>query len=313
MTSINFLNPLNSTKLIGMDHYFNEMINLYNSKKFPKVLLLSGKKGLGKFTLVIHFLNYIFTLKEKNPYKLESKTININSIFYNQLLNSTNQDVLLIKAEENKNIKIDDIRNLKSIISRSSLSDNPRFIIIDEVEFINENSANALLKTLEEPTTNNYFILINNKQAELLKTISSRCLITNIFLDKDKNHTIINYLLENNSLENLLEFSSNLTPGLFLRFNDIYLKLNLNDDENILIKISKLLNNYKKNKDKVSINLVLHLLDLYFLNLIKKNEKQLDSLVTTKSSIVKNINDFIYYNLNINSVLNSIEMKLKNV
>ena len=57
----NILNPLNSIKLIGMDNYFDELIKLYNSKRMPKVLLISGQKGLGKFTLVNHLVNYIFS------------------------------------------------------------------------------------------------------------------------------------------------------------------------------------------------------------------------------------------------------------
>jgi|TARA_B110000444_G_C18770999_1_gene562515 DNA polymerase III subunit delta' len=313
MTNIDYLNPFNSTKLIAMDNYFNEMISLYNIKKFPKVLLLNGKKGIGKFTLVIHFLNYIFSAKEKEAYILKDKTININSIFYKQLLSNTNQDILLIKAEENKNIKIEDIRNLKSTISRSSLSDNPRFIIIDEVEHMNENSVNALLKSLEEPSVNNYFILINNKQAELIKTVTSRCLISNIFLNQIDAISVVNYLLDRNNIESLIDFNSNLTPGSFLRFNEIYLKLNLSEKDNISIRINKLLTTYKKTKDKLMIDLSLYLIDQYFLNLIQLNETQLDSLIKIKSSIVSNINDFIYYNLNINSVLNSIEMKLNNV
>ena len=233
MTTTNFLDPLNSTKLISLDIFFNEMTELYNLNKFPKVLLLSGKKGIGKFTLVVHFLNYIFSKNEKTPYNLKKKTINLESIFYNQLLNHTNQDVLFIKAEENKNIKIEDIRNLKSILSRSTLSNNPRFIIIDEVEFINENSVNALLKSLEEPTSNNFFILINNQQADLIKTISSRCLKSNIFLKNEETSTIINYLLENNNIENLIDYDNNLTPGLFIQFNEIYSKFNLEKNESI--------------------------------------------------------------------------------
>ena len=73
MPTSNFLNPLNSTKLISMDFYLNEMIELYNLKKFPKVILLNGNKGIGKFTLVIHFLNYIFTQTESKPYDLKKK------------------------------------------------------------------------------------------------------------------------------------------------------------------------------------------------------------------------------------------------
>ena len=52
MEDKNLLNPFNSNNLIGLDNYFNELVNLYNSKTFPKVLLLSGKKGSGKFTLI---------------------------------------------------------------------------------------------------------------------------------------------------------------------------------------------------------------------------------------------------------------------
>jgi len=313
MITTNFLNPLNSTKLISLNPFFNEMIELYNLNRFPKVLLLCGKKGIGKFTLVVHFLNYIFSKNEKTPYNVKERIINVDSIFYNQLLNQTNQDVLLIKAEENKNIKIEDIRNLKSILSRSTLSNNPRFIIIDEVEFINDNSVNALLKSLEEPTSNNFFILINNQQADLIKTISSRCLKSNIFLKAEETNTIINYLLETNDIESFIDYDNNLTPGLFIQFNEICSKLNLKKNETIKNKISTLLNAYKKNKDKILINLTLFLIEQYFLKSIQTNQNKTDFLLDIKSNINKNINDFIHYNLNINSVLNSIEVKLNNV
>ena len=51
----------------------------------------------------------------------------------------------------------------------------------------------------------------------------------------------------------------------------------------------------------------------FFHELIGKNENKLEFLLNVKTSIINNINDLIYYNLNINSVLNSIEIKLKNV
>ena len=313
MTSLASIDPLKSIQLISMDRYFNEMTHLYTSNKFPKVLLLNGKKGIGKFTLVFHFLNYIFTQQEKNAYNLKEKIININSSFYGQFLNQTNQDVILIKAEENKNIKIEDIRNLRSSISQSPLNNKPRFIVIDEVEFINESSVNALLKSLEEPSTNNFFILINNQQAPLIKTISSRCITNNIFLNRNEKDKITNFLLKTYNVQSLLDYNLDLTPGLFLRFNEIYLKLNIDKNDSMLNKINKLLNGYKKNKDRVSINLILYLIDQYFHKLTQSNVNQIDFLMKIKSSITTNINDFIYYNLNVNSVLNSIEVKLKNV
>ena len=200
----NFNQPY-SIKLVGLDPYFDEMVKLFDVKKFPKVLILNGKKGIGKFTLILHFINYIYSKKETTPYNIKDKVINPDSIFYNSFLNNTSQDIIFIHAEENKNIKIDDIRLLKSTLSNSSLSNNPRFTIIDEVEFLNTNSANALLKTLEEPSDNNFFLLINNQQADLLETISSRCLKNNIFLNSTQRNNIINYLTEERGIKNLID------------------------------------------------------------------------------------------------------------
>ena len=57
-------------------------------------------------------------------------------------------------------VKIEDIRNLKKKILKSSLLDKDRFIIFDDIELLNINSLNALLKIIEEPSEKNYFILM---------------------------------------------------------------------------------------------------------------------------------------------------------
>ncbi len=311
-TSIN-LNHSFSKKLVGLDPYFNEMLELYENKKFPKVLLLCGDKGIGKFTLVAHFINYIFSKEEKIPYNIKDKIINENSSFYNSVLNKTTQDVIFVEASEKKNIKIDDIRSLKSTLANSTLSNKPRFTIIDEVEFLNVNSVNALLKTLEEPTVNNFFILINNKQAELIETISSRCLKTNIFLNPIQRNKVIDYLFENRNIKNVIDYNTSLSPGLFLKFNEIYLKYKISLDDNIFIKLSLLMTGYKKEKDKSLISLANFLIEQSFFKKIKNNENNIEFLLDTKSSIIKMIKDFVQFNLNINSVLNSIKIKLRNV
>ena len=307
------LNRLYSTKLVGLDVYFNEMLKLYEAKKFPKVLMLNGKKGIGKFTLVFHFINYIFSKKDTNSYNTADKSINVNSTFYNLLLNNTAQDVIFIRASENKNIKIEDIRLLKSTLSNSTLSDKSRFIIIDEVEFMNTNSVNALLKTLEEPTSNNFFILINNQQTNLIETISSRCLKTSIFLTSAQKNEVINYLVEDRGIENLIDIDKDLSPGLFLKFNEIYLKYKINKSDNIFIKLNILIKDKKKEKDKSLISLTYFLIDYFFFNKIHINMNKIEFLLDAKSSINKTIKDFVQFNLNTNTVLNSIKIKLNNV
>ena len=313
MTISTNLNNSYSTKLVGLDSSFNEMIKLYEANKFPRVLLLNGKKGIGKFTLIMHFVNYIYSKNETTAYNVKDKIININSFFYNLLSKKTTPDVIFIQAEENKNIKIEDIRSLKSTLAKTSLSSKPRFTIIDEVEFLNINSVNALLKTLEEPSENNFFILTNNQQADLIETISSRCVKSNIFLNASQINEVIHYLMKDRKVENLINSDNNLTPGQFLKFNEIYFKYKISENDNIFIKLNILINGYKKEKDKSLISLAYFLIDYSFINKIKNNENDLDFLLNTKSSIVKIIHDFVQFNLNINSVLNLIRSKLNDV
>jgi len=302
-----------STQLIGLDYYFDEMVKLYKSNKFPKVLLLNGQKGIGKFTLVLHFLNYIFSTKEKTNYNTNNKIININSKFYNSIINQTSQEIILLQAQEDKNVKIDDIRKLKTSLSSSSLSDEPRFTIIDEVEFLNINSANALLKTLEEPSDNNYFILINNQQSNLLETISSRCLKNNIFLNTAQKKSIIDFLIQDQKIEILIDKNEYMSPGQFIIYNDHFKKYKIFSSDDIKTKLQKLLHAYKKDKNKTLISLSFFLIDQFFYKLIIENENRIEFLLNIKFSIIDRINDFIKYNLNINSVLNGIELKINNV
>ena len=86
---------------------------------------------------------------------------------------------LVRPKEDKKNIEIDQIRELIGFCNKSSFNDKPRFVIIDDIEYLNLNSSNALLKILEEPNNGIYFILINNS-SKILSTIKSRCLTFNI-------------------------------------------------------------------------------------------------------------------------------------
>jgi len=304
---------LPSIKLMSLDKYFDEMINLYDTKNFPRVMLLSGNKGIGKFTLVFHFLNYIYTKEDNNKYNFKEKSINVNSNFYNLVLNQSFADVIFFQAAENKNIKIEDVRNLKSTLSKTTLTKNPRFIIIDEVEFLNTSSANALLKTLEEPSGNNFFILIDNQQSELIQTISSRCLKNNIYLNYLQKKKITDYLIKHNKINPFIDNTNTLTPGLLLKYSELSNKHKIDLNENILLKLNKLLYAYKKDKDNALIKMTFFFINQFFYQLEIKNENKIFTLSNLRVNIANKVNNFTLYNLNLNSVLNSIELQLKNV
>ena len=61
--------------------------------------------------------------------------------------------ILIDVKDEKINIDINQIRDLISKLNKSSFNQKPRFILIDNIEFLNTNSINALLKVLEEPPT----------------------------------------------------------------------------------------------------------------------------------------------------------------
>jgi DNA polymerase-3 subunit delta' len=87
-----------------------------------------------------------------------------------------NPDFVIIEPEEKSRvIKIDQIRELKQFIETSSHAFGKRIILIDSAENLNINSANALLKSLEEPPADVVFLLLSDRPRSVLPTISSRC------------------------------------------------------------------------------------------------------------------------------------------
>ena len=55
--------PINTIKLFSYNDYFSIFVGLYKSKRFPKVTLFTGEKGLGKFTLAFHLVNYFLQME----------------------------------------------------------------------------------------------------------------------------------------------------------------------------------------------------------------------------------------------------------
>ena len=113
-----FFQPKNSLKLFGLEKDFNFLSSLYYNKKLPKVTLLSGNKGLGKSTLINHFLFSIFDEinYDKNIYSFSKK-----SNLYTQFINNVFPNIIYLQGINFKVVKIDDIRNLKDTISKSSI------------------------------------------------------------------------------------------------------------------------------------------------------------------------------------------------
>jgi len=272
------LTPINQTKLFGLGKFINELIRLYEGDNLPNKILLSGQKGQGKSTLAYHFVNYVLSKNEKFSYDLNSFEINHENQSFKTILNKSNINFHLLDInDEKKNIDINQIRELISNLNKSSFNDKPRFVLIDNIEFLNINSLNALLKILEEPSLNVFFILINNNK-KILTTLLSRCInfkislsnnenseiIDKLLLDKHKNkinNDIINYYFTPGNIYNLIKFAEE---------NNYDLKnMNLHVFLNTLID-----NNHYKKDNRIRL-FIYDLIEFYFTKLNTPTSKDI--------------------------------------
>tara|TARA_B100001059_G_C17753993_1_gene538854 strand:+ start:36 stop:965 length:930 start_codon:yes stop_codon:yes gene_type:complete len=302
-----FFEPKNTLNLFCLQDKLNFLISLYKKNNLPKVLLLTGDKGSGKSTLVNHFLHLIY---DEINYKKYNKISEI-SPFFKQFIQDIFSNIIYLKGSDYKNIKIEDIRNLKHKLRQSTTLDGERFIILDDVELFNKNSLNALLKIIEEPGKN-FFILINNKSKPILETIKSRSIEIKMILSHQEKLMITNNLIELFNLKPALNYkSTNLSPGNFIKFDYILNSNNINISDDYITNLSVLLNLYKKNKDILFINIAFFLTDYYFKNEYEKDFLNSNNIYEIKKFIFNNLNDFLMLNLNQFSLLNSISNKLR--
>jgi DNA polymerase-3 subunit delta' len=303
-----FFDSKNSLNLFGLKSNFEFLRNLYSKKKLPRVLMLSGNKGTGKSTLINHFIYSIFDFQK---YDLKRLSLTENSSLYKQYKENIFSNIIYINGSNFKSVKVEDIRNLRTKIFQSTISDEDRFIILDDVEVFNHNSLNALLKIIEEPSKKNYFFLINNKSKMLLETIKSRSIELKIILSENQRLEIIDKLINHFKLELILDpKKSNLSPGNFIKFNHIFKENNISISNDLIENISLLLSLYQKEKDILFINIAVFISDYYFRHLKEKNILKNDKIYEIKNYIFNNLNNLKLYNINQNALIGNLRAKL---
>jgi DNA polymerase III subunit delta' len=307
------LKPSKNTKIYGMDFFFKEIVELYKQKKMPNKILLSGKKGSGKSTLAYHLINYILSKNEEHKYNLKNLSINEDNKSYKLLQNNSHPNFYLIDLlKEKKIIDVGQIREMISYTNKSTFNDSARFILIDNVENLNKNSINALLKVIEEPNENVFFILINDSEKNILPTLISRCLTFKINLTFNETLNISNSILE----KNVLDFVNYDLISYYNSPGDIISLFNFAEDKSINLKdhtISSFINllienNYYKKNKPVKV-LLINLIELFFLKeYMITNTKT--SLINFYHKFIKKINDTEKFNLDEESLFLEFKSKL---
>ena len=309
---MNELKPINQTKLYELNKFLEKFVKLYEDKRFPNKILLSGQRGIGKSTLAYHFINYALSKGQKYEYNLDNFEINLENQSFRTILNGSNPNFYQIDINsEKKFIDINQIRDLISKLNKSSFNNRPRFVLIDNIEFLNKNSINALLKTLEEPSLNIYFILIHNNK-KILSTLLSRCINYKITLTNKENFDVADKLL-NGNLDNIINKD---ILNYYSTAGDIYRIAKFVEENNYdlsnktlkdLLKIIIKENFYKKNN---SIKyLIYSFIELY----VSKINHTIYSPINDKYNyFLKRISDTKRFNLDEDSLFIEFEEEILN-
>ena len=118
----------------------------------PNKIIISGNKGIGKSTFAYHFVNYIFSKNEKYSYDINKYQNQSENKSFKLIKNLTHPNFHLIDLLDGKKIiEISQIRKAISYSQKSSFDNNYKIVLIENIEFLNSYSANALLKIMEEP------------------------------------------------------------------------------------------------------------------------------------------------------------------
>ena len=144
------------------------------AERFPHGLIFSGPEGVGKHTCAR------MIAKALNCTKAATGDFCGECSSCRRIDSGTHPDVMTITVEEEASqIRIAQVRQILSMLDLKPLEGGSKVFLIDPADLLNPEASNALLKGLEEPPEDSFFILVTVNVRELLLTVRSRCQVYN--------------------------------------------------------------------------------------------------------------------------------------
>jgi len=185
--------PKCNPDLRGHDEAEQALLEAFNSERMHHAWLLTGPKGIGKATLAYRFARFVLSqpptqdgpslfgdaLPTTKPTTLQ---VSKENPVFQRIAADGHGDLLAIERRVNERtgklqseIVIESVRQVASMMSKTSAEGGWRVVVVDAADEMNPNAANALLKVLEEPPKKALLLLISHNPGRLLPTIRSRC------------------------------------------------------------------------------------------------------------------------------------------
>ena len=156
--------------------------------RLPHAILLKGPQGIGKYDFAINLAQSLLCEQPQadglachdcpSCHWFEQETHPDFRLLQPDALaeSEDGEEREAGKKKPSRQISVDLVRALADFVNLSAHRGGHRVVLIHPAEAMNTNAANALLKTLEEPSARMLIILVSHKPQQLLPTILSRCL-----------------------------------------------------------------------------------------------------------------------------------------
>src|SRR6266508_2307186 len=176
------------SKLIGNDEGKESLRRLLGSGRVPGSLLFTGSQGIGKKVFALE-LAKVLNCRNRNGLEACDECSSCKRISRstfppfgkddddkNRMIWSEHTDVAMVRPYK-QIIRVPPMRELEREANFRPFEGAARVFIVEDADYMNEQAANALLKTLEEPPPTSHLVLTTSNPTALLATIRSRCQI----------------------------------------------------------------------------------------------------------------------------------------
>jgi DNA polymerase-3 subunit delta' len=160
------------------------LLDAYRSGRIPHAWLIGGAAGIGKATLAYRMARFVLAHRDPRAAAVQQAPtlyVDPSDPVARQVAAGSHGSLLTLQRSLNDKgvmrtvITVDETRETISFFGSTASVEGWRVCIVDTVDELNPNAANALLKVLEEPPQQSLFLLVSHAPARVLPTILSRC------------------------------------------------------------------------------------------------------------------------------------------
>src|SRR6202789_2992976 len=183
-TQLPVLHPRETTDLFGHREAETALLNAYRSDRIPHAWLIGGAQGIGKATLAYRMARFVLAHRDAlaaGVQRAETLWVDPSDPVARHVAAGVHGGLLTLERSLNEKgvmrtvITVDETRETISFFGSTAAVEGWRVCVVDTVDELNPNAANALLKILEEPPRQSLFLLVSHAPARVLPTIQSRC------------------------------------------------------------------------------------------------------------------------------------------